>query len=628
MLSLVSLLSVRLRGGGVSSVRLLSCPAPRLPASADHVIVGGGVAGASTAYHLASLGAGGSCLLLESDKLTSGTTWHSAAMLNTLRSGVTEAELMMYTKRLASEFLEAETGQSTGYKRHGGLTVTGNPEMMIHFQRECDVAQYTGNTARMVSPSQARDLFPLLDTAGLLGGVYSETDGSVDPTSLTTAYIKGAVNKGVRVVEGAPVEDILVEDGQVVGVRAAGGQEVTTNKVVVTAGAWSDILTRRLGVSLPLVASEHSYIVTDIIPDLGECVPNLRVPDDAIYAKIQNQTIFLGAFEANPRFWCPVPGFSFGQFDLNMEAYLPYLEAFSRRIPKLEDVGHRSVICGPESFTPDGAPLWGETREVRGLFLNCVMNSRGIQLSGGLARQLAELLVTGRTSLDMHNYDIKRFPYRLRADRDWCEAKTQERHVKTYHVPIPWDQPLAARGALLSPLHHTLASRGAFYGVSAGWERPLLFLDDSKKTSELKTLNYDFYGYYGHTMHENYPYRDLLQTEYARWRPSERLGEAIRSECLECRENFVVFDSSSLGKILVTGAGAGPGLEWLCTADILTREAGHTVYTLMLGDEAGVEADLTVTRLAEDKFYLVTSCAALEHVMNWLESSLSRRDVR
>ena len=620
MQSLVTSL-LRVRGAGVLCGRGLGS-AP-LPASADCVIVGGGVAGASTAYHLASLGAGGSCLLLEADKLTSGTTWHSAAMLNTLRSGVTEAELVMYTKRLVSEVLEAETGQSTGFKQHGGLTVTGCPERMIQFQRECDVTRYTGNTGCMVTPSQARALFPMLDTRGLLGGVYSETDGSVDPTSLTMAYIKGATRKGVRVVEGASVEDILVEHGRVVGVRAAGGQEVTTDQVVVTAGAWTNLLTQRLGVNLPLVASEHSYIVTDIIPDLGQNVPNLRIPDDSIYAKIQNQTMFLGAFEANPRFWSPEPGFSFGQFDLDMEAYLPYLEAFSRRIPRLEDVGHRSVICGPESFTPDGMPLWGETREVRGLYLNCAMNSRGIQLSGGLARQLAELLVTGGTSLDMHSYDVKRFPAQLRADRGWCQTKTHERHVKTYHVPIPWDQPLAARGAILSPLHQTLASYGAFHGVSAGWERPLLFLD-----TKLKTLDYDYYGYYGNTRHESYPYRDLLQTEYARWRPSERLAEAVRSECLACRENFVVFDSSSLGKIMVTGAEAGAGLEWLCTADVQTRDLGHTVYSLMLNDEAGVEADLTVTRLAEDRFYLVTSCAALEHVMHWLESSLSDMDAR
>ena len=469
-----------------------------------------------------------------------------------------------------------------------------------------------------------RDLFPLLDTGGLLGGVYSETDGSVDPTSLTLAYIKGAKMRGVRVEEAAPVEDIMVEAGRVVGVRAAGGQEVSTDKVVVTAGAWSDLLTQRLGVHLPLVASEHSYIVTEIIPDLnGEIVPNLRVPDDSIYAKIQNQTMFLGAFEANPRFWNPVPGFAFGQFDLDFEVYLPYLEAFSRRIPRLEAVGHRSTICGPESFTPDGMPLWGETREVGGLFLNCVMNSRGVQLSGGLGWQLAELLVKGSTSLDMHSYDVKRFPAQLRADRDWCQAKTHERHVKTYHAPIPWDQPLAARGMITSPLHDTLTSLGAFPGVSAGWERPLFFLEDG-----LKTLDYDYYGYYGSTRHESYPYRQLLQTEYARWRPSERLSEAVRSECLECRERFVVFDSSSLGKIMVTGPGAGAGLEWLCTADIMSRELGHTVYTLMLSDEAGVETDLTVTRLAEDKFYLVTSCAAREHVMHWLESSLADRDVR
>ena len=214
---------------------------------------------------------------------------------------------------------------------------------------------------------------------------------------------------------------------------------------MVTAGAWSGLLAAKLGIQLPLVASEHSYIVTEIIPGLEPGLPNLRVPDDAIYAKVQNQTLFLGAFEANPRFWEPVPGFPFGQFDLNMEAYLPYLEAFSRRLPMLEAVGHRSIICGPESFTPDGAPLFGETREVAGLFLNCVMNSRGIQMSGGLGREMARLVATGETGLDLHAVDVKRFPRQLRGDAAWVRTKTQEKHVKTYHVPVPWDQPLAAR---------------------------------------------------------------------------------------------------------------------------------------------------------------------------------------
>ena len=539
-----------------------------LPGEVDQVVVGGGVVGASTAYHLARRGAGGQTLLLEANQLTSGTTWHSAAMLNTLKADVVEALLFQHTKELASEVLERETGVSTGFKRHGGLTVTGNKELMTQFQRERDVATYTGNSAQILSPDQCKEKFPDLDSSRVLGGIYSDSDGSVDPTSLTMSYIKGAQQGGVRVLEGCGVKEILVESGRVVGVVTDTDEVVRTRRVVLAAGAWSGLLAEKVGVVLPLVASEHSYIVTEIIPHLPDNIPNLRMPDHSIYAKVQNKTLFLGAFEANPTSWDPVPGFSFGQFNLNMEAYMPYLEAFHKMLPMLDDVGHRSIICGPESFTPDGIPLFGETVEVKGLFLNCAMSSRGIQLSGGLGREMAELLVNNTTSLDMHHYDIKRFPSQLRRERQWVIDKTHERHVKTYSVPVPWDQPLAQRNVITSPLHHYTKQAGAFFAVSAGWERPQFFWEAG---GNLETLDYDYYGYYGHTPHQEYPYRDVLRQQFARWEISQEISDQIRSECLQCRENFVIFDSSSFGKILVSGARAVEGLEWLCTNNMRDR---------------------------------------------------------
>ena len=580
-------------------------------------MVGGGVVGASTAYHLARLGAGAATLLLESNSLTSGTTWHSAAMINSLRGDVVDGLLAAHTKNLVTSVLEEETGVSPGFKRHGGLTVTSEPQMITQFLRERDVARYTSNQALLLSPSECRAKFPSLDTTGLLGGIYCETDGSVDPTGLTRSYIKGAQAGGVTVREDCGVKDIMVEAGRVTGVLTDHDEIIRTGKVVLAAGAWSGLLTEKIGIKLPLVASEHSYIVTDIIPHLPDNIPNLRIPDHAIYAKVQNQTLFLGAFEANPNPWEPVPGFAFGQFNLNMEAYLPYLEAFQARLPMLEDVGHRTAICGPESFTPDGYPLFGEVAEVRGLYLNCALNSRGVQMSGGLGREMAELVVKKRTSLDLHRYDIKRFPAQLRSDRQWVADKTQERHVKTYHVPVPWDQPLAQRGVLTSPLHQHTKAAGAFFAVAAGWERPQFFW---KGEESLELLEYDHYGYFGHTPHANYPYRDILQQKYARWEISEEITELIRSECEQCRNNFVIFDSSAFGKILVSGPGALQGLQWLCTNN-LGAEA-RCVYTLMLNDEAGVEADLTVTRLAEDRFYLVTSISSLEHVLHWVKTGL------
>ena len=586
----------------------------------DQVVVGGGVVGASTAYHLASLGAGANTLLLESNKLTSGTTWHSAAMINSLRGDVVDGLLARHTKTLVSSVLEEETGVSPGFKRHGGLTVTSNPEMMTQFLRERDVARYTDNSAVLLSPSECQAKFPSLNTAGLLGGLYCETDGSVDPTGLTRSYIKGAQTGGVTVREDCGVKDILVEAGRVTGVLTDDDKIIRTEKVILAAGAWSGLLAEKIGVELPLVASEHSYIVTDIIPHLPpDNIPNLRIPDHAIYAKVQNQTLFLGAFEANPNPWDPVPGFAFGQFNLNMEAYLPYLEAFQARLPMLEDVGHRSVICGPESFTPDGYPLFGEVAEVRGLYLNCALNSRGVQMSGGLGREMAELVVKSRTSLDLHRYDIKRFPAHLRRNKQWVADKTQERHVKTYHVPVPWDQPLAQRALLTSPLHQHTKAAGAFFAVAAGWERPQFFWkngDNPESLELLELLEYDYYGYFGHKQHDKYPYRDILQQKYARWEISEDITDLIRAECQQCRDNFVVFDSSAFGKMMVSGPGALEGLQWLCTNNIRTE--GRCVYTLMLNDEAGVEADLTVTRLAEDKFYVVTSISSLEHVLHWV----------
>ena len=332
-------------------------------------------------------------------------------------------------------------------------------------------------------------------------------------------------------MEGCPVLRVLVEEGKVVGVETPRGR-VATSRVVLAAGAWSKTLGDEAGASVPMVASEHAYIVTDIIPGLGD-IPNLRVPEDAIYTKVQNETLFLGAFEANPTWWEPEPNFAFGLFDLNMEAYLPYLEALSRRLPMLDTVGHKTVICGPESFTPDGAPLFGETPEVRGLFLNCAMNSRGIQMSGGLGREAAQLLVAGSTSLDLHNYDIRRFHGQLRRDDAWMREKTHERHVRTYWPPYPSQQPLAGRGRFVSPLHSTMADRGAFFSTAGGWERPQFFLAEEGRDMGLK--EYDWYGFYGQAAHGDYRYKEVLEGEVAGWGQADRIGRAVRREMEACR---------------------------------------------------------------------------------------------
>jgi len=231
-------------------------------------------------------------------------------------------------------------------------------------------------------------------------------------------------------------------------------------------------------------------------------------------------------------------------------------------------------------------------------------------------------MVNKRTNFDMHKYDVKRFHSGLRSDKSWVKSKTQERHVKTYHVPIPWDQPLAERDKIRSPLHQLLTNQGAFFGVTSGWERPEFFLNPE---SDLSLLDYDWYGYYGHQKHLYYPYRDVLKNDVAKWSPSSIISNAVKSECYECRNNFVIFDSSSLGKIIVSGKDAASALDWVCTNNIANMEPGQCVYTLMLNDEGGVECDLTVTKMPgeEEKYYLATGCAALEHTCHWLSTNLS-----
>jgi len=585
-------------------------------------VVGGGAVGASTAYHLAKIGAGAGVLLLEGEKLTAGTTWHSAAMLNTLRFNIIEAKLVNHTKRLVSH-LEAETGVSPGYKVHGGLTVTTKADHMDQFRRELDIAGYVGNQGEMVTPEQCKELLPHLNISDLLGGIYSATDGSVDPTGLTTAYARGAVLGGAQVLEGCPVTRILVEDGKVVGVETPEGK-VATSRVVLAAGAWSKQLGEGAGAAMPLFASEHAYIVSDIIPNLG-VIPNLRCPDDSIYTKVQNDTLYLGAFEANPAFWEAQPGFAFGLFDLNMDSYMPYLEAIHKRLPMLDNVGHKTVICGPESFTPDSMPLFGETPEVSGLFLNCAMNSRGIQLSGGMGNEMSKLLVKGTTSLNMAGYDIKRFHNQLTSDRDWVRERTQERHVRVYWPPYPSQQPLAARNRFLSPLHTAMAERGAFFGESGGWERPQFFLPEEK---DLNIEEYDWYGYgetYGSEakLRTDYRYKQILEGEWAQFSQSGRLVNCVKKEVHNCRSDHALFDNSSFGKLVVEGEGAAEALEWICSNRV-GQAVGRTVYTLMLNQAGGIEADLTITRLSADKFYLVTGAAALQHVTYWLHRHLPK----
>lgn len=565
-----------------------------VPSSADVVIIGGGIVGCSIAYHLTKLGIR-DVVLLERKQLTCGTTWHAAGLVGQLRATRNLTELAKYTTDLIYA-LEKETGQVTGFKQNGSISVALNRERMEELKRQASMARNFGLEVDVISPKDILNRYPYLNLDGIEGGVFLYKDGQCNPVDLTQAYAKGARMGGAKVIENVKVERILKEGDRAVGVVTDRG-EVRSSTVVIAAGMWSYELGRQTGVNLPLHAAEHFYIVTDHIKDLPGNLPVLRIPDEWAYYKEDAGKILLGCFEPKAKPW-GMQGiredFCFDTLPEDMDHFMPVLERAATRMPVLENTGIQTWFNGPESFTPDDRYLLGETAEVKDLFVACGFNSIGIQSSGGAGKVLAEWIRDRRPPMDLVDIDVQRMnPFQ--GTREYLKDRTVETLGLLYKTHWPFYQYTTARGARRTPFHERLKEAGAVYGELAGWERPNWFA----------------------------PHGVAPQYEYSYGK--QNWFEHAGTECRATRDGVALYDQSTMTKFIVEGRDALRVLETI-SANKIDVSVNKLVYTQWLNERGGIEADLTITRMAENQFMVVSAAATHFRDLSYLRHHVEAVD--
>ena len=561
-----------------------------VPARADVVIVGGGIVGVSIAYHLALLGIR-DVVLLERRQLTCGTTWHAAGLVPQLRATRNLTELACYTSELFAT-LEARTGQATGFRRNGSVAVALDEQRFEEFRRAASSARAFGVEAHLLSPREAVERHPLLDDRDVVGGLWTPNDGQTNPVDTTLALARGARAGGARILEGVEVDGVVVDEGRARGVRwrrvgrdgRAGGDErgvLRAGTVVVAAGMWSAFLLRPLGIRLALQAAEHFYVVTEPIPGLPRNLPTLRVPDEWAYYKEDAGKLLIGAFEPVAKPWAlrGIPrDFCFDALPDDVDHFQPVLEKAVERVPVLARTGIATWFNGPESFTPDDRYLLGESAEVPDLFVAAGFNSIGIQSSGGAGKVLAEWIRDRRVPMDLPGVELRRM-HPVQGTRAYLADRTRETLGLLYAMHWPTRQPRTARDVRRTPFHDRLLAAGACMGELAGWERANWFAPPG------------------------------VEPRYVHGWGRENWHEHVARECAAVRHACALFDQSSMAKFRVVGADACAVLNRIGTADV-DVPAGRVVYTQWLNDAGGIEADLTVTRLADDDYLDVTSAGA------------------
>ena len=564
-----------------------------LPSKARVVIIGGGVAGCSVAYHLAKLG-WTDILLLERKQLTSGTTWHAAGLIGQLRASSNMTRLAKYTADLYVR-LEEETGVATGMRQCGSISVALTEERKEELLRQASMGRARGVEVEEISPAESKEKYPHLEISDVVGAVFIPKDGQGDPANITQALAKGARMNGARIVEQAKVLEIHKDNGRVTGVTVEHEGETTRiacDHVVNCAGMWAHGVGRMAGVTVPLHACEHFYIVTEAIPDLGR-LPVLRVPDECAYYKEDAGKILLGAFEPVAKPWgmAGIPeDFCFDQLPEDFDHFEPILEKAVKRMPLLATAGIHTFFNGPESFTPDDRYYLGEAQNLKNFWVCCGFNSIGIQSSGGAGMALAQWMQDGEAPFDLWDVDIRRVqPFQ--GNRTYLYNRSVETLGLLYADHFPYRQPATARGVRRSPLHEHLKARGAVFGETAGWERANWFA------------------------------REGQEREYRYSWKRQNWFDNARDEHMAVRTDVGVFDMTSFGKIRVEGRDALAFLQRLCAND-MDVAPGKIVYTQMLNARGGIESDLTVTRLSETAFFLVVPGATLQRDLAWLRRHL------
>ncbi len=561
---------------------------PVLPSRARVVVVGGGVIGCSVAYHLAHMG-WKDVVLLERDRLTSGTTWHAAGLMVTFGStSETSTEMRKYTRDLYAR-LEAETGVATGFNPVGFIEVACDPDRLEEYRRVSAFNRHCGIDVHEISAAQVGDLFPLARTDDILAGFYVKEDGKANPVDVTMALAKGARLQGARIIEGVPVTGFMQRRGVVTGVRTPLG-DIEAEYVVNCAGMWARQLGARAGVNVPLQSTEHYYLLTDRIPGISPTWPVLEDPASYGYFREEVGGMMLGLFEPVCAPW-KVEGvpedFSFGDLAPDWDRMGPYIETAMRRVPVLFETGVKKLFCGPESFTPDLQPVVGEAPELKNYFVAAGLNSIGILTGGGLGRVMAHWIVNGRPDVDVTGFNIDRL-HTYQANPEYRRTRTVESLGMVYQCHYPTRSMLSARGAKLSPVHAQLVARGAFFRDVSGWEGA------------------DWYAPPGAP-----PYVEQLSWGRQAWFPY------WQAEHEATREGVILMDMSFMAKFLVQGRDAGRILDHV-SANSVDGPAGRITYTQWLNEGGTIEADLTVTKLDDERYWVVASDTAHRHVLTWL----------
>ena len=560
-----------------------------LPTHARVVIIGGGISGCSVAYHLAQLG-WKDIVLLERKQLTSGTTWHAAGLVGQLRASQNMTRLAKYSADLYTR-LEAETGLATGFRQCGSITVALSEDRRQEILRQASMARAFGVEVTELSPAEVGALYPHLSLAGVTAGVHLPRDGQADPGNIALALAKGARMRGAQIAEGVKVTAVTSANGRVTGVDWQAGEargHIVADHVVNCGGMWGRDLAAQNGVTLPLQACEHFYIVTEAIAGLDR-LPVLRVPDECAYYKEDAGKILLGAFEPVAKPWGMggIPeSFCFDQLPEDFDHFEPILQQAIARMPMLESAGIHTFFNGPESFTPDDRYYLGEAPALCGYWVAAGYNSIGIASSGGAGMALAQWMDADEPPFDLWEVDIRR-AQPFQRNRRYLRERVTETLGLLYADHYPYRQMATARGVRRSPLHEHLKARGAVFGEVAGWERANWFATPGQEPAYR-------YGW-----------------GKANWFANQR------AEHMALREGVGLFDMSSFGKIRVEGADALALLQTLCAAQIDVA-AGRIVYTQMLNARGGIESDLTVTRFSETAFLLVVPGAMVQRDLAWL----------
>ena len=562
---------------------------------AQIVIVGGGVAGASIAWHLTERGCTDVTVIERADP-TSGSTFHSAGLVGQLRSSLPLTRMMMHSvdvyRRLEAE--AEQSGRSPGWREVGSLRIASTEARMEELRRQHGWAKTFGLPMELVSAGEAHERFPLMDPAGVLGGVWLPTDGYLDPSGLTQAFLGGARERGVTVESNTRVTGFEMSAGRVTHVVTDQGT-IEAESVVLACGMYTPDVAALAGISVPIVPVAHQYLITKDVAGVTEALPQLRDPDNLVYFRREGNGLLLGGYERDPAPWSVrgVPAdFNNKLLPEDWDRFAPLMENACRRVPAAETADVVSLVNGPEGFTPDNEFVLGES-DVHGLFVAAGFCAHGIAGAGGVGRVMSEWLLDGRPSFDTWKMDIRRFGAAYRS-RDYARARVVEVYSTYYDIHYPNEERTPGRPLRRSPAYPRLVELGCEFGEKSGWERPNWFVPNATAGDE---------------------------TTRPRGWAGEHWNPAIGAEAIACRDRVVIFDETSFSKMEVSGASAAAFLNRLC-ANNVDRPVGSVTYTQLCNDAGGVECDLTVTRLGESRFLLVTGTAFGSHDLAWITQQL------